>query len=127
MARYTQRGQTTLEFTIVGAAFVAVIFAVVSYGIDVHAQSIVQAAARMGAHAAARSTPAAGRDAANSYLSQVAPTLVENPRVTAGASATVLTVDVDGTARTPIAGWRMHVHGHAVEPLERFTADSGVP
>src|SRR4051812_16992268 len=120
MRRRGQDGQSTLEFTLVAGAIVGLIFGIVSYAIDMHAQTLAQAAANTGAHTAAVATPAAGRDAAVAYLKQVAPTLIDNPTIDATTTGNIVTVTVDGTARTPVAGWRLHVHGHATQPAERF-------
>lgn len=112
-----------MELTIAAGALLGLIFTVMSYAMYFHAGNLVEAAARTGARAAATATPAAGEAAAAGYLAQVAPTLIENPGVTATTDGSTVTVTVDGTARTPLAGLRLHVHGHAVRPVETFRPD----
>jgi Flp pilus assembly protein TadG len=123
--RVDERGQGTVEFVIVAAVLLVLIFTVVSYAIYYQAETVVQGAARVGARAgaAAGAGPSAGRDAANSYLDAVAPTLVEGRSVQVSISAQSVTVRVEGTAKTPLAGIGVSLHATSTQIIERFRPD----
>jgi Flp pilus assembly protein TadG len=125
MERESELGQSLVEFTIIAGILLIAIFGVISYAIYYHAENVVQGAARVGARAAATAGagPNAGTNAANSYLDALAPGLVGGRSVRSSGSAQSVTVTVDGTAQTPLAGYHFSVHATSTRTPEQFRPD----
>ena len=125
-----ERGLITLEIAILFPVLLAVIVAIVQYGLWYHARSLALAAAQQGVTAARTYTaePAAGTQAAREFLdSHAADTLtaVMITIVTPGPGQ--VGVQVSGRAMSIVPGIPgLDVTQSAAGPIERFTT-AGAP
>ena len=125
-----ERGLITLEIAILFPVLLAVIVAIVQYGLWYHARSLALAAAQQGVTAARTYTaePAAGTQAAREFLdSHAADTLTAVTITTATAGPGQVGVQVSGRAMSIVPGIPgLDVTQSAAGPIERFTT-AGAP
>jgi Flp pilus assembly protein TadG len=116
------RGYSIVEAAITLPALVLLCMIVVQFALVWHGRHVVQAAARDGLEAARgyQSTAGAGQAAAASYLSDVAPRLVQSPSVSVRRSATTVTVTVRASVLKVIPVGSFPVSETASGPVERF-------
>jgi Flp pilus assembly protein TadG len=100
---------------------------VVQYALVWHGRHVAEAAAQDGLRSARgyQATTAAGQQAAEDYLHQVAPNLLSRPRVSATRTLTTASVHVHAhvLAVVPLADF--DVDETASGPVERFAAPGG--
>ena len=125
-----ERGLITLEIAILFPVLLAVIVAIVQYGLWYHARSLALAAAQQGVTAARTYTaePAAGTQAAREFLeSHAADTLTAVTITIATAGPGQVGVQVSGRAMSIVPGIPgLDVTQSAAGPIERFTT-AGAP
>lgn len=125
-----ERGLITLEIAILFPVLLAVIVAIVQYGLWYHARSLALAAAQQGVTAARTYTaePAAGTQAAREFLdTHAADTLTSVTITTATAGPGQVGVQVSGRAMSIVPGIPgLDVTQSAAGPIERFTT-AGAP
>jgi Flp pilus assembly protein TadG len=123
--RKDDRGSATLELAILGPAQILLTFTFVQAGLYYHASSLVAAAAREGATAAAsHNAPAdAGPSRARAFLTAHAGDSVTHPQVsTDGTTATLVRIQVSGTALSILPGIPGPTVRHTAQaPRERLT------
>ncbi|MBL8929318.1 MAG: pilus assembly protein [Kineosporiaceae bacterium] len=117
-----EAGYSTIEAVITLPAIIVMTMLVVQYALLWHGRHVAEAAARDGVRAARgyQATATDGRDAAASYLAQVAPNLLTTPTVTVDRTATTVTVQVHATVLTVIPLASFDITQHAAGPVERF-------
>jgi len=126
------RGMTAIEFVFLTPVLFFMIFATVQFGLYFFADHVAQAAARAGARKArdeADSDPGWSTraiDAAEDYIHQLGPQLLDRPRVVARRTDGT-TVQVRVTADVPsiFPGLTFTVHEVSQGPIERFVEDNG--
>lgn len=118
-------GSASAEAVLVTPALLFVVMLVVQFGLWYHAQHVVQAAARAGAHSARleASSADAGRARAAEVLAALGPTIVRAPVIEAGLDAERAVVTVSGRAVNVVPGLSMPVRATAVGSVERFRGD----
>lgn len=116
-------GSQTVEFAIVALPLLIVTFMVIQAALVFHARSMALAAATQGAQVARayRSTPAAGKTKAESFLEVIGQGL-RDPRVEVATSPTDVTVTVTGQAPSIIPFMTFNVSQTASGPIERFVS-----
>jgi Flp pilus assembly protein TadG len=124
-----ERGSATTEVVLLTPVLLFLIMAIIQFGLWYHAQHVAQAAAEQGVRTARSngSTVEAGRQRAEDFLSDVAPTLIGSPVVVADREGDVASVTVDGTAVALLPGLTLTVHAEASSPVERFYEDDRGP
>ena len=119
-----ERGATTTELAIVFPVLVAVILAVVQFGVWYHAAAVARAAASEGVRAmlVVDGTEAAGRRRTQEFLDQLGRGVLESPAVSTSRTGDVAVVEVRASAPELLPGLRLAVTARAETPLERFRA-----
>lgn len=120
-----ERGSATTEVVLLTPVLLFLIMSIVQFGLWYHAQHVAQAAAEQGVRTA-RSNGASvedGRERAEDFLRDAAPTLIGDPVVVAAREGDVASVTVDGTAVALVPGLTFTVHAEASSPVERFYED----
>jgi len=114
-----ERGATTTELAIVFPVLVAVVLAVVQFGVWYHAAAVARAAASEGARAmlVVDGTAAEGRRRTQEFLDQLGRGVIEAPAVT-----TIRAGEIRASAPELLPGLRLPVTARAESPLERFRA-----
>jgi Flp pilus assembly protein TadG len=119
------RGSATLEIAVLGPALILLTFAFVQAGLYYHASSLVAAAAREGASAAAsyNAPPGAGPARARAFLTAHAGDSVSHPTVsTDGTTPVIVRIQVTGTALSILPGIPGPTVRHTAQaPRERLT------
>jgi Flp pilus assembly protein TadG len=119
-------GYSIVEAAIPLPAIVVLCMLVVQGALVWHARHVADAAARAGVDAARSydGTSAAGRQAASSYVQDVAPHLVLGPSVTATRTGQVVSVQIHARVLrvVPLPGSLFSVTEIASGPVERFVA-----
>lgn len=120
-----ERGSATTEVVLLTPVLLFLIMAIIQFGLWYHAQHVAQAAAEQGVRTARSngSTVEAGRQRAEDFLNEAAPTLIGSPVVVADREGDVASVTVDGTAVALVPGLTLTVHAEASSPVERFYED----
>ena len=120
-----ERGSATTEVVLLTPVLLFLIMAIIQFGLWFHAQHVAQAAAEQGVRTAHSngSTVEDGRQRAEDFLDEAAPTLIGDPQVVAGRENDVASVTVDGTAVALVPGLSLTVHAEATSPVERFYED----
>ena len=124
-----ERGSATTEVVLLTPVLLFLVMAIIQFGLWYHAQHVAQAAAEQGVRTARSngSNVEAGRQRAEDFLSDVAPTLIGSPVVVADREGDVASVTVDGTAVALLPGLTLTVHAEASSPVERFYEDDRGP
>ncbi|MDP9386967.1 MAG: pilus assembly protein [Actinomycetota bacterium] len=119
-----ERGATTTELAIVFPVLVAVVLAVVQFGIWYHAAAVARAAASEGVRAmlVVDGTDADGRRRTQEFLDQLGRGVIEAPTVATSRSDDVAVVEIRASAPELLPGLRLPVSARAETPLERFRA-----
>ena len=119
-----ERGATTTELAIVFPVLVAVVLAVVQFGVWYHAAAVARAAASEGARAmlVVDGTAAEGRRRTQEFLDQLGRGVIEAPAVTTIRAGEVAVVEIRASAPELLPGLRLAVTARAERPLERFRA-----
>ena len=119
-----ERGATTTELAIVFPVIVAVILAVVQFGIWYHAAAVARAAASEGVRAmlVVDGTDADGRRRTQEFLDQLGRGVIESPVVSTSRAGDVAVVEIRASAPELLPGLRLPVTARAETPLERFRA-----
>ena len=119
-----ERGATTTELAIVFPVLVAVVLAVVQFGVWYHAAAVARAAASEGARAmlVVDGTAAEGRRRTQEFLDQLGRGVIEAPAVSTSRSGDVAVVEIRASAPELLPGLRLAVTARAESPLERFRA-----
>lgn len=119
-----ERGATTTELAIVFPVLVAVILAVVQFGIWYHAAAVARAAASEGVRAmlVVDGTEADGRRRTQEFLDQLGRGVLESPAVSTSRAGDVAVVEIRASAPELLPGLRLPVTARAETPLERFRA-----
>ncbi len=117
-----ERGATTTELAIVFPVLVAVVLAVVQFGVWYHAAAVARAAASEGVRAmlVRDGTDADGRLRTQAFLDQLGRGVIEAPAVTTSRAGDVAVVEVRASAPELLPGLRLPVTARAETPLERF-------
>lgn len=122
-----QRGSATLELVIIFPLLLAVVTAVVQFGLWFHARSLALVAAQEGVTAARiyAADPGAGAATAQAVLDARAGDTLVDTRVTTSRPATgQVAITVTGRALTIVPGVpALTVSQSAQGPLERFTVE----
>jgi Flp pilus assembly protein TadG len=118
-----ERGATT-ELAIVFPVLVAVVLAVVQFGVWYHAAAVARAAASEGVRAmlVVDGTDADGRRRTQEFLDQLGRGVIEAPTVATSRSGDVAVVEIRASAPELLPGLRLPVTARAETPLERFRA-----
>lgn len=119
-----ERGATSTELAIVFPVLVAVILAVVQFGIWYHAAAVARAAASEGVRAmlVVDGTDADGRRRTQEFLDQLGRGVLESPAVSTSRTGDVAVVEIRASAPELLPGLRLPVNARAETPLERFRA-----
>ncbi|MFP5375798.1 MAG: TadE/TadG family type IV pilus assembly protein [Acidimicrobiia bacterium] len=119
-----ERGATATELAIVFPVLVAVILAVVQFGVWYHAAAVARAAASEGVRAmlVVDGTAADGRQRAQEFLDQLGRGVIEAPAVTTTRGDDSAVVEVRASAPELVPGLRLPVTARAETPVERFRA-----
>ncbi len=119
------RGTSIVEFVITMPALLAAILLIVQIGLWQYARHVALAAAQEGDRAARayNGTANDGRQAAERYLAGLAPTLLQEPTVTADRSVSTATVRVRGRVRLILPGLAFTVSEESSGPVERFVPE----
>ncbi len=122
--RAGERGATTTELAIVFPVLVAVVLAVVQFGVWYHAAAVARAAASEGVRAmlVVDGTDADGRRRTQEFLDQLGRGVIEAPTVATSRSGDVAVVEIRASAPELLPGLRLPVTARAETPLERFRA-----
>lgn len=122
--RSHERGAAVTELTVVFPVLVALVLAIVQFGVWYHAAAVARAAASEGVRAvrAAGGSEEAGRARAGHFLAQLGRGVVQGPLVRARRGADVAVVEVRATAPPVLPGLRLAVTARAESPLERWRA-----
>lgn len=121
-----ERGDATVEAVLAVPVLLLLIMTVIQFGLFYHAAHTAEAAAQEGVRAARveDGTAADGRDRAERFMHDAAPTLVNDVRVDAARDNEVARVEVTGSVRAIVPGLHLSVHAKAESPVERFRADA---
>ena len=119
-----ERGATTTELAIVFPVLVAVVLAVVQFGVWYHAAAVARAAASEGVRAmlVVDGTDADGRRRTQEFLDRLGRGVIEAPAVSTSRTGDVAVVEVRASAPELLPGLRLPVTARAETPLERFRA-----
>lgn len=119
-----ERGATTTELAIVFPVLVAVVLAVVQFGLWYHAAAVARAAASEGVRAmlVVDGTDADGRRRTQEFLDQLGRGVLEAPAVGTSRAGDVAVVEIRASAPELLPGLRLPVTARAETPLERFRA-----
>ena len=123
--RRDESGQAA-EAVIIFPLVLLFILGVVQAGVYYHASAVAKAAVSEGLRTA-RAEGASGDDgarAARDFLSQVAPTIVENIEVDVRRDFNMARVELRGTAAIVIPGLRLPIHALAESQVERFRSST---
>jgi Flp pilus assembly protein TadG len=119
-------GTSSVELVITMPALLLVVFAVMQFGLWMHAQHVAQAAARDGA-AVARSydgTERAAHDRTAASLDTLGPTILRDPRIDVVRTGAEATVTVTGKATSILGIFSLGVREQASGQVERFVPRS---
>lgn len=119
-----ERGATTTELAIVFPVLVALILAVVQFGIWYHAAAVARAAASEGVRSmrVVDGTEANGRRRTQEFLDQLGHGVIESPAVSTSRTGDVAVVEIRASAPELLPGLRLPVTARAETPIERFRA-----
>lgn len=127
MARWRrdENGDATVEAVLAVPVLLLLIMTVIQFGLWYHAEHTAEAAAQEGVRAARVEGGAAtdGRDRAERFMHDAAPTLVNDVSIETARDTEVARVEVRGSVRAIIPGLHLSVHAEAESPVERFRAD----
>lgn len=115
-------GSSTVELVITMPALLLGVFAVMQFGLWMHAQHVAQAAARDGV-AVARAydgTERAAHDRAAASLDTFGPTILRDPSIDVVRTGEEATVTVTGKATSILGIFSLGVQEQASGPVERF-------
>lgn len=117
-------GSTTLALVLVTPAMLVLIMGGVQLGLWMHLQHVATAAAQEGLVAARveGGSPTAGEARANRFLTELAPPLLRDRRVSASSVGDDARVEVTGTVAEVIPGVRLRVRAVSQAPRETFRA-----
>ena len=124
MKNQPERGAVSLELAIVFPALLVLLLAILQTALWFYARNLALAGANEGARAGAQhATPAAGEDAARSFLAQSAGDALTDVTVSsAGGSVTEVHIRVTGRSLTIVPILHLpRVAQDATAPRERFT------
>lgn len=121
-----ERGDATVEAVLAVPVLLLLIMTVIQFGLFYHASHTAEAAVQEGVRAARveGGTAADGRDRAERFMHDAAPTLVNGVRVDAVRDTEVARVEVRGSVRAIVPGLHLSIHAEAESPVERFRADA---
>lgn len=120
-------GTSSVELVITMPALLLAVFAVMQFGLWMHAQHVAQAAARDGV-AVARAydgTERAAHDRTAASLDTFGPTIVRDPRIDVVRTGEEATVTVTGNATSILGIFSLGVREQASGPVERFVPMAG--
>jgi Flp pilus assembly protein TadG len=117
-------GYSVLEAAIVLPIVFFLLMVIVQWAIVWHARSVASAAAQEGLRTATayQSTATAGKADTLTYLAQVAPHSLPDPRVVVTRDATTATVRVQASVMTVIPFGHFAVNESASGPVENYVA-----
>jgi Flp pilus assembly protein TadG len=120
-----ERGDAAIEAVLATPVLLLLIMVVFQFGLWYHASHVAEAAAQEGTRAVRVDGGSAedGSARAREFMTNAAPTLVGDVKVTATRNLETAHVEVSGTVRSLIPGVTLHVRGEADSPVERFRAD----
>lgn len=119
-----EQGSATLPLVLVTPAMLVLILGGVQLGLWMHLQHVVTAAAQEGLVAARveGGSPAAGEARADRFLTELAPPLLRDRRVSSQPLGDDARVEVSGTVAQVIPGLQLRVRAVSQGPIERFRA-----
>lgn len=120
--RDRDRGFGTLEAVIVIPVVVILTMIIVQYVMLYHARNVAEAAARDGLRVARgyQASAAQGKQAAEQYLTTVAPKLLAHRSCSVQRSATTVTIVCHANVASVVPFGSFSVTEHAAGPVERF-------
>jgi len=120
------RGSASTELVIAMPVLLLMIMLIVQFGLWYHAGHVAEAAAREGVRTARieTGTATAGRQRAEAFVANAAPTLLVDVAVTSTRTADTARVEVTGTVHAVVPGINLPVHAVAQSPVEAFRADT---
>jgi len=126
LRREADRGVGAVELVITMPALLLAVMLIVQVGLWQHAKHVALAAAQEGARAARQhdATAADGRQRAEAYLAELAPTILDPRTVTAERTATTATVRVRGEAVSVFPWLGFAVDEASTGSTERFVPRS---
>ena len=121
----TERGDAAVEAVLATPVLLLLIMVVFQFGLWYHASHVAEAAAQEGTRAIRVDGGRAddGNARAEAFMTDAAPTLVEDVTITATRTLEAARVEVTGTVRSLIPGITLYVRGEAESPIERFRAE----
>ena len=121
-----ERGDATVEAVLAVPVLLLMIMIVVQFGLWYHASHTAAAAAQEGVRAVRveDGNAAEGRDRAERFMADAAPTLVHDVKVTSNRDDNVARVEVGGSVQSLVPGLNLSVHAQTESPVERFRADT---
>jgi Tfp pilus assembly major pilin PilA len=122
VVRDRDRGFGTLEAVIVIPVVVILTMIIVQYVMLYHARNVAEAAARDGLRVARgyQSSAAQGKEAAEQYLTNVAPKLLAHRNCTVQRSATAVAIVCHADVASVVPFGSFSVTEHATGPVETF-------
>ena len=125
--RDADAGYSFVETVITVPVLILFTMTVVQYALVWHSRHIAEAAAQDGLRVGRgyQSTAAAGQQASEEYLRQVAPNLLTRTQVSATRTLTTVTVHVHAHVLAAIPFANFDVDETASAPVERFSTPSG--
>lgn len=120
--RRNDSGAGSLEMVLIFPALLVLILAIVQFGLWYEAEHAAIAAAQEATQAARLygSNATAGESAANGFLHQAAPTLIERPLVHVTRSAAPAHASVTGVVESLVPGLHFEVSATSSAPVETF-------
>jgi Flp pilus assembly protein TadG len=125
-AGHRDRGSSVVEAVLIIPIIVLATLLVVQVVLLWHGRHVAQDAARQAAQTARgfEATAGAGRATAGAYLRQVAPRLLQQPRVSEARTGTTVAITVHARVVAVVPGLHLGVDARSEAPLERFVAAS---
>ncbi|PVG82118.1 pilus assembly protein TadE [Nocardioides gansuensis] len=126
-ARDQQGATSVIQLVLVAPALLAMIMAIVQFGLVAHARNVAEQAAQEGAATARRfdGTTAAAEADALKYLTLLGSHTLKNRTAVAHRGPESASVTVTGDVLSLLPGIKLHVEEAAAGPVERYVAPSG--
>jgi hypothetical protein len=120
------RGAVTAELVIATPLLLLALLAIIQFALWSHATHVAQAAASQALSATRMQdgTAAAGHDAGQRLLDDLARGPLHSPRIEIVRTMTSASVSVEGEAVAVLPGVHLHVHAETAGEVERFVPDA---
>ncbi|UOZ03403.1 pilus assembly protein [Amycolatopsis sp. WQ 127309] len=121
-----ERGAVTAELVIATPLLLLALLAIIQFALWSHATHVAQAAASqaLSATRVQAGTVAAGHDAGQRLLDDLARGPLRSPRIEIVRTTTSAAVSVQGEAVAVLPGVHLHVHAETAGEVERFVPDA---